>query len=141
MLVKIKRLDEKAVIPKYAKPGDAGLDIVATYRSHNPMGNYYEYSTGLEFEIPNGYVGLLFPRSSISKKDLILCNSVGVLDSGYRGEVTFRFKSTSEYPRLYEPGERIGQIVIVPYPQITFHEVESLTESARGKGGYGSTGE
>lgn len=141
MLVKIRRTDDKAIIPTYSRSGDAGLDITATYRSFNNVLGYYEYNTGLEFEIPIGFVGLIFPRSSISKKDLLLANSVGVIDSGYRGEITFRFKPTCDFPRLYEPGDRIGQIVIIPYPQITFYEAEELSQTERGQGGYGSTGE
>src|SRR5690606_10497369 len=93
MKVKIKRLHPQAVIPSYAKPGDAGMDLTATSKSYDENGNVV-YGTGLAFEIPEGYVGLLFPRSSNSKTDLILSNSVGVLDSGYRGEVMFKFKSS-----------------------------------------------
>lgn len=91
MKIKIKKLNENAVIPKYAKDGDAGMDLVATSKVYDEYGNI-SYGIGLAFEIPTGYVGLLFPRSSNAKKDLILSNSVGVLDSGYRGEISFRFK-------------------------------------------------
>jgi dUTP pyrophosphatase len=94
----------------------------------------------LAFEIPEGYVGLVFPRSSICKQDLILSNCVGVIDSGYRGEVMLKFKTTENFARLYEVGDRIGQIIIMPYPQITLNEVEELSETERGNGGYGSTG-
>lgn len=142
MKVKIKKLNKDAQIPTYANPGDAGMDVVAT--SKTEAGDYIEYGTGLSFEVPEGYVLLIFPRSSVSKKDLILANCVGVLDSGYRGELKFRFK------RLYGPfgythceyhvGDKIGQIMIVPYPKIDFEEVESLSETERGEGGFGSTG-
>lgn len=128
-----------AKIPKYAKPGDAGLDLTAvevTYSDDKVICN-----TGLAFEIPEGYVGLLFPRSSNSKKDLFLSNAVGVLDSGYRGVVTFVYKfSHDSANKFYEAGDRIGQIIILPYPQIEFKEVDFLTETERGQGGYGSTG-
>lgn len=100
------------------------------------------YGTGLAVEIPEGYVGLLFPRSSISKKGLTLANSVGVIDSGYRGEIMFKFAITSDRPRknsVYEVGDRIGQLIIMPYPKIEFVTGE-LTESERGVGGFGSTG-
>lgn len=173
MKVKIKKLCESAVIPTYAKPGDAGMDLTATSRIFDKYGNV-EYGTGLAMEIPEGYVGLLFPRSSICKKDLSLSNSVGVIDSGYRGEIKFKFKPTLAYmdfgvsedphgvsydsdtfdfvgivgdntkdavtPAIYKVGDKIGQIIILPYPHIEFKEVEDLSETERGEGGYGSTG-
>lgn len=128
-----------AVIPKYAKDGDAGLDLTAVSARLDDDGNIV-YGTGLAFEIPKGYVGLIFPRSSISRTNLILSNSVGVLDSGYRGEVTFKFKQVPRHGDAYLRGERIGQIVIIPYPQIEFVVTEELSETERGTGGYGSSG-
>lgn len=169
MKVKIKKLNENAVIPKYAKSGDAGMDITAVSKHYDEYGNVV-YGTGLAFEIPERYVGLLFPRSSNSKQDLILSNSIGVLDSGYRGEVMFKFKPSlffgdNEYAEEgtvgqisetfdsieipltnrydyteYFVGDRIGQIIILPYPQIEFEEVEELSTTDRGEGGFGSTG-
>ena len=142
MKVKIKRLDSNAKIPTYANPGDAGMDIYATSMKFTE--DYIEYGTGLSFEVPEGYVMLIFPRSSISNKDLVLTNSVGVLDSGYRGELRFRFKKLKEPGKLrmnlYNPGDKIGQIMIIPYPTIEFEEVESLSDSVRGVGGFGSSG-
>ena len=91
MQVKVKKLSENAVVPMYGKPGDAGQDLVCVSRHFDADGNAV-YGTGLAFEIPEGYVGLIFPRSSNAKKDLMLTNSVGVVDSGYRGEVMFKFK-------------------------------------------------
>lgn len=160
--VKIKKLNEDAVIPTYSKDGDAGMDLVATSKSFDTDGNVV-YGTGLAFEIPKGYVGLIFPRSSNAKQQLLLSNSVGVIDSGYRGEVMLKFKSSASsfslktlfklifnqdvkttlinnYKISYNVGERIGQIIILPYPQIKFEEAEELSETERGKGGYGSTG-
>lgn len=150
MKVKIKKLHKDAVVPKYAKDGDAGMDLTAVSKSFDDDGNIV-YGTGLAFEIPKGYVGLLFPRSSNAKKDLLLSNSVGVIDSGYRGEVLFKFKPSNviEKPDLayipesiakYEIGERIGQIIIMPYQDVEFIEVKELSDSERGDGGYGSTG-
>lgn len=138
MKVRIKRLTKGAIIPSYAKQGDAGMDLTAT-RVWVEDDNIC-YGTGLAFEIPEGYVGLLFPRSSNAKKDLLLSNSVGVLDSGYRGEVTFKFRQTKSIANAYAVGDRIGQIIILPYPVIEFEEVDELNESERGTGGYGSTG-
>jgi dUTP pyrophosphatase len=98
------------------------------------------YGTGLAFEIPQGYVGLVFPRSSNAKKDLWLTNSVGVIDSGYRGEVMFKYRPVSYKEREYAVGERVGQLIIMPYPHIEFEEVNTLSESERSTGGYGSSG-
>ena len=140
MIVKIKRLHKDSIIPKYSKPGDAGLDLTATSKFYDDFDNVC-YGTGLALEIPKGYVGLLFPRSSISKTDLTLRNSVGIIDSGYRGEITFKFNNilmSSCEP--YNVKERIGQLIIMPYPTIEFEEVEELSTTERGEGGYGSTG-
>lgn len=139
MNVKIKKLHKDAVIPSYAKEGDAGLDLTATSISCDDYGNLC-YGTGLAFEIPKGYVGLVFPRSSNSKKDLWLTNSVGVIDSGYRGEVTFKYRPVDLEERIYQIGERVGQLIIMPYPNIEFEEVEELSKTERGCGGYGSSG-
>lgn len=137
--VGIKKLHKDAVIPQYAKPGDAGMDLVATNMDTDQYGNVI-YGTGIALEIPEGYVGLIFPRSSNSKTDLYLTNHVGVIDSGYRGEIMFKFRTTQKNPKLYSIGDRIGQIMILPYPQIEFVEAEELSISARGTGGFGSTG-
>ena len=163
MKVKIKKLSENAVIPQYAKPGDAGMDVVAT--SINVTDKYIEYGTGLAFEVPEGYVMLIFPRSSVSKYDLSLANAVGVLDSSYRGELKLRFKrnyriehfgdnktlekSTFEHyisptemlicDKIYKIGDRVGQIMILPYPIIEFEETDELSNTERGTGGFGST--
>lgn len=185
MKVKIKRLHEDAVMPKKAHATDAAFDLVATSRVFDDEGNV-TYGTGLAFEIPEGYAGLVFPRSSICRKDLSLSNAVGVIDAGYRGEVTAKFRPTlvvanrdtvgkdkDDYhgreetdwekqlvtfngrmetypdvgkgylpfpPRMYEAGDRIAQMIIMPFPQVEFEEAESLSETERGEGGYGSTG-
>lgn len=146
MKLNVKKLHWLAQIPKYAKPGDAGMDLTAVSKDYDSDGNAV-YGTGLAFEIPEGYVGLLFPRSSNAKKNLLLTNSVGVLDSGYRGEVFFKFKPSMKYPgqldhniREYEVGDRIGQIMVLPYPQIEFVEAEELSSTERGEGGFGSSG-
>lgn len=148
MKVNVKKLDSNAVLPTYAKHGDAGMDLTATSKSYDNHGNVV-YGTSLAFEIPHGYVGLLFPRSSNTKKDLILGNSVGVIDSGYRGEVVFKFKPSATLDIKkevgigtfynYEIGDRIGQIIIMPYPQIEFNLVDELSVTDRGIGGFGST--
>ena len=143
MKVLIKKLTPEATTPTYAKEGDAGMDLTATSVKETDM--YVEYGTGLAFELPEGFVGLLFQRSSVSKYHLSLANAVGVLDSGYRGEVSFRFKKTPnhtplEYSKRYEIGDKIGQIMIIPYPKVEFTVTEQLLDSERGIGGYGSSG-
>lgn len=164
MEVRIKKLCENAVIPSYAHTSDAGMDLTATSRKTDENGNVV-YGTGIAVEIPKGYVGLVFPRSSNSKKTLWLTNSVGVIDSGYRGEITFKFRPSITIPprlwtriklrlkghkgdivqyvspKTYKIGDRIGQIIILPYPLIEFIESDFLYPSDRGECGYGSTGE
>lgn len=140
LTVKIKKLVKDAVIPTYSKPGDAGMDLTAISMGIDGKGNIV-YHTGLAFEIPEGYVGLVYPRSSNSNKRLVLTNSVGVIDSGYRGEVTMKYKQYTDQGDLpYVVGDRVGQIIIMPYPNITFEETDELSETERGIGGYGSTG-
>ena len=140
MKVKIKKLHKDAVIPRYAKSGDAAMDLTAVSMVVND--SIITYGTGLSMEIPEGYVGLIFPRSSIYKTDLYLTNSVGVIDSGYRGEIMAKFALTesSQWAMSYNIGDRFAQIMILPYPQIEFEEVEDLSETDRSTGGFGSTG-
>lgn len=140
MQIKIKKLHKDAVIPSYSKPGDAGLDITAVAKISNTS---FEctYSTGIAVEIPRGYVGLVFPRSSIKNKELSLSNSVGVIDSGYRGDIQFTFNKLNGLDSIdYKVGDRIAQLVIIPYPQIEFLEVDELSTTERGDGGFGSSG-
>jgi dUTP pyrophosphatase len=137
--IKIKKLVPEAVIPSYAKPGDAGMDLVATSKIIDDNNNTV-YGTGIAMEIPRGYVGLIFPRSSNAKTDLYLTNHVGVVDSDYRGEIMFKFRATRLFPKEYLIGDRIGQIIIVPYPAVQFVESDELSSTERGEGGFGSTG-
>ena len=140
MIVNIKKMHPEAIIPKYSKDGDAGLDLVATSIISN--GTFQvTYGTGLAVEIPIGYVGMVFPRSSIRNTELFLSNSVGIIDSGYRGEICATFNKTDGLDSYkYKIGERICQLIIMPYPQIEFNEVEELSDTERGADGFGSTG-
>lgn len=158
MDVKIKKLNANAVIPSYAKVGDAGLDLTAISYKYREDLDCFEYHTGLAVEIPEGFVGLIFPRSSNRKTNAYMTNSVGVIDSGYRGEILVCFKNrVSEdvedtlkcldqelYTRVnvapYSKDDRIAQLIIIPYPKVTFVETDSLSETERGEGGHGSTG-
>jgi dUTP pyrophosphatase len=147
--INIKKLHPDAVVPKYAKSGDAGMDLVAISKEesvkYDTIRTIITYGTGLAIEIPEGYVGLIFPRSSIYKTSQALSNSVGVIDSGYRGEIKFKIRCMmhqGDEPFVeYKVGDRIGQLIIMPYPKITFNVVDELSETDRGSGAFGSSGE
>jgi dUTP pyrophosphatase len=124
------------------------MDLTCTEALLDASGCYV-YKTGLAVEIPEGFMGLLFPRSSNAKKSLMLTNSVGVIDSGYRGEIMFKYKPNYQYflqseeiknEQIYLKGERVGQLIIMPYPEVEWEVVDELSDSDRGAGGYGSTG-
>lgn len=140
MFVKIKKLNPDAIIPSYAKEGDAGMDLTAITIDNDPNGFYTEYGTGLAMEIPEGHAGFIFPRSSASKTSQIQANCVGVIDSGYRGEIKVRLKNLGNPEKLYVVGDRIAQIIIMSVPQVIFEETDQLSETVRGDGGFGSTG-
>ena len=140
MNIKIKKIHPNAVIPSYSKPGDAGMDLTACNITSNTTFEV-TYDIGIALEIPDGYVGLIFPRSSIRSYELVLSNSVGVIDSKYRGNIQATFNKTNGLDSMkYKVGERIAQLIIIPYPQITFEEVDELSETERGAGGFGSSG-
>lgn len=164
--IKVKKLKLHAHIPEKAHDTDACFDMTASWVSHES--NYIEYGTDIAFDIPKGYVGLIFPRSSVTKEDIILKNSVGVIDSGYQGEIRFRFSklvnnafredtTTSslaggqtrrvieirgvERPlKTYKVGDRIGQIMFIKLPDVELELVDSFDETERSTSGFGSTG-
>lgn len=141
MKLKVKRLSLDAKLPSKANPGDAGWDLTAVSERYDIEGKYFEYDLGLSFEIEPGYVGLIFPRSSVTNKDLTLGNAVGVLDSSYRGKVTARFKPLEKIGlRKYKAGDKVAQLVIIPLPEVELEEVSELSNTERGSGGYGSSG-
>ena len=143
MDVKFKKLHDDAKIPSYAHDTDAGLDLTAVsftqeFDKSNKL--VLVYHTGLAVEIPEGYVGLIFMRSSVSNKSISLTNAVAVIDTGYRGELLLKYKITTDsLPTIYQPGEKIGQLIIIPYPKINPIEAEELDSSDRNEGGFGST--
>jgi dUTP pyrophosphatase len=143
MKVRIKKLNPNAVIPTYAKAGDAGMDLTITNIISETTTDV-TYGFGIALEIPFGFVGLVFPRSSVRKYDLALTNSVGVIDSGYRGELQATFKKTSwlkqDSSTKYNIGDKGAQIMIIPHPTIEFEEADELSDTERGDGGFGSTG-
>ena len=144
--VKIKKLHKDAVIPKYETVGSVGMDLTAVSKEYDKHGNVV-FGTGLAIQIPEGYYADLRPRSSISKYDLVLANSVGTIDSDYRGELILKFKPSVYFGVnrgdddgvMYDVGDRIAQLVILPYPKVSFVEVDDLSETERGTGGFGST--
>lgn len=143
MQVKIKRLKDTAKLPAKAHATDAGYDLYAEWREIEMADGLATYGTGIAVEIPQGYVGLVFPRSSIYRQHQYLTNSVGVIDSGYRGEIMAKFNIIKDEgcgPQLYNVGDRIAQLIIIPYPEVEFVEVDVLADSDRGVGGYGSSG-
>lgn len=142
--LKIKKLRPHAVIPHYATDGSAAFDLTAISWQYDSDGDYHEYGTGLAVEIPEGYVGLVYPRSSVSKLNAMMANSVGVIDSDYRGELMCRFNEVSADPNIPRSlplvGDRVAQMMIVELPKVILTEVDELSETERGTGGWGSTG-
>lgn len=142
VVVKFKRLHKDAVIPQYAREGDFCKDITAVDVEYNGDMDCFIYKTGFAVEIPQGYGLLIFPRSSNRKTEFLFPNSVGIIDSGYRGEicVTFKARDMHDFNQPYQVGDRIAQMVLIPYPKFAFVEVDELSDSERGTGGHGSTG-
>jgi dUTP pyrophosphatase len=141
LLVRVKRLHPNAVIPSYSKDGDAGMDLTIVDVKEDDIESI-TYGFGIAMEIPKGYVGLIFPRSSVRNYKLILSNCVGVIDSGYRGEIMATFKKTMNFldTKKYHIGDRGAQILILPYPKVRMVESEDLTNTERNTGGFGHTG-
>ncbi len=142
--VKFKLLRADAKPPMRAHKTDAGWDLFAYGCVINNQTRCWDYGTGIAVEIPPGHFGACFPRSSIRKYGLMLSNSVGVIDAGYRGEIVFSFRNTDPHcnfpERRYNNGDRIGQLVILPLPEVEFVKVSELSNSERGEGGFGSSG-
>jgi dUTP pyrophosphatase len=140
--LRIAKLKDGATLPSRAHRGDAGLDLYACEAAHLGPGERWSVGTGVAVEIPEGHAGLVLPRSGLARDHGIsLVNSPGLIDAGYRGEVRVLLLNTdpAEVFRI-EPGERIAQLVIAPVALAEPVEVESLGESVRGDGGFGSSG-
>lgn len=141
--VKIKKLNENAKIPTYGTEFAAGADLYACIDDVTTIksGETKLIKTGIALEVPVGYAGLIYARSGLaSKKGLAPANKVGVVDSDYRGEVMVALHNHSSEDKTIEPNERIAQFVIAPYLKAEFEEVDSLDDTTRGSGGFGSTG-
>lgn len=143
MEIKIKRLNERAKIPTFGTEFSAGADLYCAEEHEISVcsGQKCSIGTGISMEIPEGYVGLIFARSGLAcKNGLRLCNSVGVIDADYRGEIKVVLHNDSEYVREIKPGERVAQMIVMPYPKVSFIEVEELSDTVRGESGFGGTG-
>lgn len=139
MKIKIKKLDQDAKIPEYAHPGDAGFDLFSVKNLIIPAGGREKVATGLIMEIPDGYVGLIWDKSGLSANHG-LKTIAGVVDSGYRGEVLVAIWNTSDKDYEFKKGDKVAQMLIQPviFPEI--EEIDNLSETSRGDGGFGSTG-
>ena len=139
----IKKLNENAVVPTYGSACAAGADLYACEESTVTIeaGQTGLVHTGIAMAIPDGYVGLVYARSGLaSKKGLAPANKVGVIDSDYRGEVMVALYNQGDLPQTVEHGDRIAQMVFVPYYTAEFEVCDELSETVRGAGGFGSTG-
>lgn len=156
-IVKFKRLAPDAVVPTKANPSDSGFDLIAINDGTIDEKGFIEYETGIAVQPPVGYYFELFPRSSISKYDLILANGIGVIDQGYTNSIKIRFKmpnrfsyqsqnnenkSVAFYPfaNVYKKGDKIAQLILKKLEPVILVEVENLSETVRGTGGFGSSG-
>lgn len=140
--LKIKKLDEKAIIPTYGTEYSAGADLYALLDEDLEIkpGETVMIGTGLAMAIPNGYAGLIYARSSLgSKKGLAPANKVGVIDSDYRGEIKVPLFNQSKETQIIAKNERIAQIIFTPYLKVNFQETDELDDTTRGTGGFGST--
>jgi dUTP pyrophosphatase len=142
MQLRVAKLREDAKLPSRAHAGDAGLDLYACEAAHLGPGERWSVGTGVAVEIPEGHAGLVLPRSGLARDHgIALVNAPGLIDSGYRGELRVLLLNTDPADTFrVEPGERIAQLVIAPIALADPVEVESLGESARGDGGFGSSG-
>lgn len=140
--LKIKKLDEKAIIPTYGTEYSAGADLYALLDEDLEIkpGETVMIKTGLAMAIPTGYAGLIYARSSLgSKKGLAPANKVGVIDSDYRGEIKVPLFNQSKETQIISKNERIAQIIFTPYLKVNFQETNELDDTTRGTGGFGST--
>ena len=142
-IIAVKKLDERAVLPTYGSDFSAGADLYALTDEEIVFapGETKLIKTGLAMEIPEGYAGLIYARSGLaSKRGLAPANKVGVVDADYRGEVMVALHNHSTLPQSILPNERIAQMVIAPYITAEFNQVDELSSTQRGEGGFGSTG-
>lgn len=134
-------ITEEELTPSYANPGDAGADLKSSVHTTVPAGETVIVPTGVSIALPKNYVGFITPRSGLAAKHgITVLNAPGTIDSGYRGELKVILHNTSDTNYHIERGDRIGQLVVVPFVHVHFLAVESLEDTERGLGGFGSTG-
>lgn len=139
--LKVKKLDNDAILPKYAKEGDAGLDLFSIENFVLSPGKKYDAKTGISIELPNGYEAQIRPRSGLaSKHEITILNTPGTIDSGYRGELIVILKNHSDFEYKVKKGDKIAQMVINKYESVKVVEQGELSSTHRGAGGLGSTG-
>ena len=138
--MKVKLMNEYAQLPTRGSKDAAGLDLYCPFYIKVPANSQKKIPLGLAVEIPKGYMGLLVPRSSMSKTPLRCANSVGVIDADYRGELSIAYENISCSDYMIFRGDRIAQLIIVPIAIVDVEEAQTLSETERGDGGYGSTG-
>jgi dUTP pyrophosphatase len=141
MIVKVKKLENDAILPQYAHPGDAGLDLFANEHAEIGPGDSRMVKTGISIELPKGTEAQVRPRSGLSAKHAItVLNTPGTIDEGYRGEVCVILINHGKKPFVVENGMKIAQMVIAPVLTVDVEEVTELSDTSRGVGGFGSTG-
>ena len=141
--IRVKKLHPKAILPTYGSADAVGADLFACLEETVTIqpGEIFWVPTGIALEVPKGCAGLVYARSSMgAKRGLAPANKVGVIDPDYRGEIRVVLLNHSKQPQILEPGERVAQFVITPVLTPEYEEVEELTDTARGAGGFGSTG-
>lgn len=147
MNIKIKRVNDKAQLPTRGTEQSAGYDLYSCFpddwgeRLVIQPNETVKIDTGLQMELPEGYFGGIFPRSGLAiKQGLVVANNVGVIDADYRGNIIVALHNDSDYEQMIYDGDRIAQLILLPYKPMNFEEVNSLSETDRGSGGFGSTG-
>lgn len=138
VIVRYKKCHKNAFMPTYAHDGDAGADLAAPYDFTIEIYEPCKVALGIAVEIPSGYFGLISDRSSMAKKGVVV--SGGVIDSGYRGEISVLLRNTTDTTQKFKRGDRVAQLLILPCPQVRYEGVDELTSTTRGHGGFGSSG-
>ena len=138
VMLKVKRLHPDVVVPSYAHPGDAGLDLYSREMRTLEQGEPFVFKLGFAMEIPEGYVGLIMDRSGMGAKGIKVLG--GVIDHAFRGEWGVILVNTSDREHLVKPGDKIAQVLIMPVASAEIEEASELSETKRGEGGFGSTG-